>query len=265
MSTALVIDGLSIVDAQGTSLVADLSFSIEQGSVLGLVGESGSGKTLTALAVMGLLPTEVHVCGGSIKVDGIDVTTCGPKKLQAMRGSGMAMVFQEPMTALDPVMRIDRQLIEAQADENHSDIRQWVQTSLEQVGITDPQRVARSFPHELSGGMRQRVLIAMGLAATPRLILADEPTTALDAVNRREVLDLLAARAVGGAAVVLITHDLGSVRRWADYIVVMRNGRCCESGPAEQVLLSPQDPYTKALLACVPSISHTGPLPEVPL
>ncbi len=136
--------------------------------------------------------------------------------------------------------------------------------ALSEVGIDDAERVAAAFPHELSGGMRQRVLIAMGLAPEPRLILADEPTTALDAINRRDALELLASATRKGAGVLLITHDLGSVRGWADHIVVMRGGRCCEQGPTLQVLENPKHPYTKGLLECVPQRGHRGPLPELP-
>ncbi|MDP7029353.1 MAG: ABC transporter ATP-binding protein [Phycisphaerales bacterium] len=266
MTLALEVRGLVIEDTAGAKLVSDVSLEVASGSVTAVVGESGSGKTLTALAVIGLLPHEVRRTAGSIRVGGVDVTALPPNALRAMRGRDVAMIFQEPMTALNPVLRIDRQLLEARRRRVNIRGRQavaWCHEALARVGIAEPDRVARCWPHELSGGMRQRVLIAMGLAAEPRLVLADEPTTALDAVNRREVLDGLAAVAQGGAGVVLITHDLPSAGRWADQIIVMRGGVCCEAGPAREVLKAPKHPYTRGLLDCVPRPDRPGPLPEI--
>ncbi len=266
MTLSLAVRGLVIEDDTGTRLVSDLSFDVTAGSVTAIVGESGSGKTLTALAVLGLLPREVRQTAGSIAVNGVEITSLPADTIRSMRGRDMAMIFQEPMTALNPVLRIDRQLVEARCRRTPVSGRRaaaWCRDALARVGIADPARVSRCWPHELSGGMRQRVLIAMGLAGEPGLVLADEPTTALDAVNRRDVLDVLASMAARGAGVVLITHDLASVRRWADHIVVMRHGICCESGPAASVLDAPKHPYTRGLLDCVPRPDRPGPLPEI--
>jgi peptide/nickel transport system ATP-binding protein len=247
---------------QGAVLVDRLTMHIQPGSVTALVGESGSGKTLSALAVLGLLPPGIIQSGGTIRVCGEDVSS----RFGAIRGRDVTMIFQEPMTALDPVMRIDRQLLEARRRRDRCSGlqgRQWCCDALRRVGIKDAERAATAYPHELSGGMRQRVLIAMGLAPSPAVVLADEPTTALDAINRSEALELLASAAASGAGVLLITHDLGSVRGWADQVIVMRSGRCCEQGPTSDVLGNPQHPYTRALLDCVPRPDSRGPLPEL--
>jgi len=252
MTVCLDIRGLEITTADGGELVSDVSFLIESGGVTALVGESGSGKTLTALAVLGLLPAGLRQRSGAIFVNGIDLAGCTPKQRRAMRGRDMSMIFQEPMTALDPVMRIDRQMLEARRRRFSPGGREgaaWCREALVGAGIDEPARVAHAFPHELSGGMRQRVLIAMGLAASPALILADEPTTALDSINRREMLALLGGAAERGAGVLLITHDLRSVHDWADQVVVMSHGRVVESGPGEEILSSPKHSYTKDLLA----------------
>ena len=231
-----------------------------------MVGESGSGKTLTALAVLGLLPRGVIRSAGAIHIAGhvADATS----DMRSMRGSLVGMIFQEPATALNPVMRIDHQLLEARQPHHKltgGAARDWCHATLQRVGLDDPKTVARAYPHELSGGMRQRVLIAMGIAAEPALVLADEPTTALDAVHRGAMLDVLREEAKRGAGVLLITHDLASVRGWADQVEVMYAGSIRESGPADQVLSTPSDPYTKALLACVPGLKGQGPLPEMPV
>ncbi len=259
---ALEMVGVHIHHCGGAPLVEDLSVRIEPGSMTALVGESGSGKTLSALAVLGLLPPGIVHTGGSIRVCGEQV----PEHVETMRGRDVAMVFQEPMTALDPVMRIDRQLLEARRRRfacAGRRGREWCHEALQAVGIEDAERTAAAYPHELSGGMRQRVLIAMGLAPEPKLILADEPTTALDAVNRRDAMELLSAATTRGAGVLLITHDLASVRGWADRVVIMRYGRCCEQGPTSQVLANPTHSYTRGLLECVPRRGCERPLPEL--
>lgn len=265
MEHALDVIGLGVVDNSGSQLVDGVDLCVQRGRMTALVGESGSGKTMTALAVLGLLPAGVSRNAGSIRILGQDVGK-DHQLHRSMLGRDIAMVFQEPMTALNPVMRIDAQLIEARSrrmKQGGQRSQAWCMAALEAVGLERPDVVARQFPHELSGGMRQRVLLAMGLAPEPALLLADEPTTALDAVNRREALDLLGAAARGGAGVLLITHDLGSVRGWADRVVVMRSGRVCEQGEADEVLTSPQHPYTQGLLACVPRPGIRGDLPEI--
>jgi ABC-type dipeptide/oligopeptide/nickel transport system ATPase component len=243
---------LEVATTAGDILVSGVSLVIESGQTMALVGESGSGKTLTALAVLGLLPPGVRQRGGVILVNGVDTAACTKAERRAMRGRDMSMIFQEPMTALDPVMRIDRQMLEARRRRFPARGREgaaWCLETLAGGGIDDPARVAHAFPHELSGGMRQRVLIAMGLAADPTLILADEPTTALDSINRRGMLARLGRAAEGGAGVLLITHDLRSARDWADQVVVMSEGRVVESGPSEEIMARPKHPYTKELLA----------------
>ena len=259
---ALHIDGLTIVREDGSPLVEDVSLRVPSGQVTALVGESGSGKTLTALAVMGLLPGGLHQAGGRVFIDGMDLASEDRREL---RGRTVSMVFQEPMTALDPVMRIDRQMLESRGRLERlsgAAATQWCHAALASVGIEDTHRVTRSFPHELSGGMRQRVLIAMAMAAEPRLVLADEPTTALDAVNRAGVLDLIASTCVRGNGVLLVTHDLAAVRGWAQEIAVMWRGRLVETGTAAEVLDQPGHPYTAALLECVPK-GDSGRLVDV--
>jgi len=266
MTPRLEIRDLDVTTSDGVVLVSEMSLSIKPGGLTALVGESGSGKTLTALAVLGLLPASLAQRRGTVLLDGIDVSTLAAAERRAMRGRDMSMIFQEPMTALDPVMRIDRQLLEARRRRftvSGHEAAAWCVDALEAVGIEDPARVARAFPHELSGGMRQRVLIAMGLAADPALILADEPTAALDSINRRDMLAMLAAAAQNGAGVLLITHDLNAARDWADRVVVMARGRVVESGSAEEILSNPKHPYTKGLLACIPRADHAGPLLEL--
>ncbi len=193
MSPLLQVDDLCIDSPDGERIVDSVTLTVERGAMTALVGESGSGKTMTALAIMGLLPEGMVVRRGRVCVDGTDVLQT-PRWWQRHRGRTVAMVFQEPMTALDPVMRIDQQLLEARRRRGPirgTEARRWVVTALTQVGIESADQVARMYPHTLSGGMRQRVLLAMGLAADPGLLLADEPTAALDAVNRGDALDLL--------------------------------------------------------------------------
>ncbi|MBT5583134.1 MAG: ABC transporter ATP-binding protein [Phycisphaerae bacterium] len=263
MTHRLDIRGLTIETQCGEMLVDGIDLLLEAGGVAALVGESGSGKTLTALAVLGLLPPAVRRVRGEIRIDGGDICGMSESERRALRGRDVSMVFQEPMTALDPVMRIDRQMLEARRRRHAARGRtgqSWCVAALEAVGIEEPERVAHSFPHELSGGMRQRVLIAMGLAADPKLILADEPTTALDAINRRDMLETLRGAADRGAGVLLITHDLMSAHGWADTVAVMERGQIVEVGAAQEVLEHPKHPYTKHLLACVPRAGQSGPL-----
>ena len=266
MSHPLEIEGLCIADAEGRRIVDGMDLFVEQGGVTALVGESGSGKTMTAMGVLGLLPAGLSQQAGTIRVLGTDIAQ-DPTTHRSMLGRVVSMVFQEPMTALNPVMRVDAQLLEARrrvVECRGAAARAWVQQALEAVGLEEPVRVAGSYPHELSGGMRQRVLIAMGLAPEPALLLADEPTTALDAIHRNEVLDLLSAAGSRSAGVLLITHDLASVRRCADQVAVMRGGRICEQGTVADVLGNPQHPYTQGLLACVPHAGTRDALPEIP-
>lgn len=238
-------------------LVAGLSFDLHRGETLAIAGESGSGKSLTSLAIMGLLPPPaVHVSKGAILFSGKDLTQLPEQKLQQLRGSRIAMIFQEPMTALNPVMRIGDQLIEAlRAHEPLSRAQSHSRAleALRAVRLTEPERRLRQYPHELSGGMRQRVVIAMAIALRPDILIADEPTTALDVTVQRDVLDLLRdlSRELG-TALILITHDMGVVAEMADRVLVIQAGVTVETAPVRALFRRPQQEYTRALLAAVP-------------
>ncbi len=264
MMPRLSIESLHLVSQSGDDLVQCVSFDVPAGSRTALVGESGSGKSLSLLAVAGLLPPGVGQRGGHIRLDGQLVSELSAADRRSRCGIDIGMIFQEPMTALNPVLRIGAQLIEARARRTGADTStQWCEASLQEMGLPDARSLLRAWPHQLSGGMRQRVLVAMALAAGPGLVLADEPTTALDPVTRRIVLDRLSLAATQGAGVLLVTHDVSCVATWADYVIVMRSGHICESGPARLVFDHPSHPYTRGLLACVPTIWGTGRLVEL--
>ncbi|TKK87100.1 ABC transporter ATP-binding protein [Herbidospora galbida] len=237
-----------------TPAVQGLSFSVARGEVLGLIGESGSGKSATALAVMGLLPPTASTTG-SIRLDGEELTTAGEKRLTALRGRAMAIVFQDPLQAFTPVHRVGAQI--AEAIRAHQRVPRKVAARravelLDLVGIRDPHQRARSYPHEFSGGMRQRALIAMAVANRPDLLIADEPTTALDVTVQAHILDVLkTAQRETGAALLLITHDLSVVARAADRVHVLRGGLTVETGTVEEVLRAPRETYTKTLIAAM--------------
>lgn len=235
-------------------VVRDVSFELASGETLALVGESGSGKTVTALALMRLLP-EVRV-QGQVWLQGEQVLAVPERRLRALRGEAVAYVFQEPMTALNPLYTVGEQIAEALRAKRGLDARSaWARAEqvLAEVGLDDPARRARQYPHQLSGGQRQRALIAQALALQPRVLVADEPTTALDASLRVQMLQLLhELRRRHGLAVLLITHDLHLVRRFADRVVVMQQGQVVESGPTGQLMTAPAHPYTQRLLASRP-------------
>ncbi len=230
--------------------VRDVGFSIAGGQRLGLIGESGSGKSVTALAVMGLLPDNAHVCG-SVRWRGAELLELGDREMSRLRGDQIGMVFQEPMTALDPTMKVGRQVAEALRlhDSSAASARRTVIEMLGQVGLSEPRRVADSYPHQLSGGQRQRALMAMALVNSPDLLICDEPTTALDVTVQARVLETLdeVLDAVG-AACLFISHDLAVVSQVCADIMVMRHGELVETGPAARVLADPQHPYTRRLL-----------------
>ena len=241
-----------------------VSFALNAGETLALVGESGSGKSLTALSILQLLPPGA-ACSGTVTLDGQPMLGAPPTVLQQARGGTAGIVFQEPMTSLNPLHRIGRQVGEAMALHAKSPrarpARGAVASLLAEVGFPDAGRRLDAFPHQLSGGQRQRVMIAMALANDPRLLIADEPTTALDVTIQAQILDLLAEeRRARGLALLLISHDLNVVRRVADRVCVMKDGRIVEHGPVAEVFARPQHPYTRMLIAAEPS-GHPRPIP----
>lgn len=242
-----------------TTILKEVSFKLERGRTLGIVGESGCGKSMTALALMGLLPDEASV-SGRVVFDGMDLTNLTTQQWQAVRGPRIAMVFQEPMTALNPVMTVGRQLAEmllVHEGASSASARERAIELLGRVGIADPHSRVDAYPHQLSGGMRQRVMIAMALACKPDLLIADEPTTALDVSIEAQILDLLLElQQQEGMALLLISHNLAVVSEMADDMLVMYAGEVVESGPLQHVLTQPRHPYTQGLMASIPSMKH---------
>ena len=239
--------------------VADVSFEVAPGETVALVGESGSGKTVTALAIVGLIEPPGRVVSGQVRFADRDLTTLVDRELQRLRGGELAMVFQDPLSALNPSMRVGHQIAEAVRVHapalGRTAARARAVELLDQVGIAQPEARARAYPHQLSGGMRQRVMIAMAIANRPRLLVADEPTTALDVTVQAHVLEVLAtATRTTGAALLLITHDLGIVAGLADRVLVMYAGRIVESGSLDDLFRSPRHPYTRGLLAALPRL-----------
>lgn len=262
----LSVQGLSVAVQTGVGalpLIHNISFDLRRGETLALAGESGSGKSITSLAIMGLLPPPaVHVTGGAITLGPQTLTALPETEMRALRGDRVAMIFQEPMTSLNPMMTIGTQLIEAiraHTPLSQSAARAEALTALTAVRLSEPARRLVQYPHELSGGMRQRVMIAMALALKPDVLIADEPTTALDVTVQREVLELLRdLQKAQGTAILLITHDMGVVAEMADRVVIMRKGQIEETGPVDQIFADPQEPYTRELLAAVPRMGQGG-------
>ncbi|OKJ43774.1 dipeptide ABC transporter ATP-binding protein [Streptomyces sp. CB01580] len=261
---------MNLVDVSGLSIsfgdvraVEDLSFSLEAGGALGVVGESGSGKSASAYALLGLHRGTGAEVRGSIRVAGVDVDAADDAELRALRGAKAAMVFQDPLSSLDPYYAVGDQIAEVYRVHNRVSrraARARAVEVLDRVGIPDAVRRSRSRPHEFSGGMRQRALIAMALACEPRLLIADEPTTALDVTVQAQILDLLHdLRRETGMGLLLVTHDVGVAAESVDEVLVMRSGRAVERGPVGEVLVAPREPYTRALLAAVPRIPASGP------
>ncbi len=242
--------------------VEDVSFTVARNEILCIVGESGSGKSMVAHAIMGLLPKpHVRVAGGQALLQGRDVFKLSAAQQRAMRGADVGMIFQEPMTALNPLMRVGDQIEEAlraHVDMNARQRRERVIALLDDVGLPDPSELRRSYPFRLSGGQRQRVMIAIALALEPKLLIADEPTTALDVTTQKQILDLIRKiQSERDTGVMFITHDFGVVAEIADSVAVMQHGRCVELGPASEVLNRPRHDYTRALIAAVPhEIEH---------
>ena len=238
--------------------VKNVSFSMNHGGSLAIVGESGSGKSVTALSFSRLLPTPpAEFASGSIRFEGCDILAMNPAELRSVRGGGIAYVFQEPATSLNPVFTIRSQIAEGirlhrpEVKDVDAEVAKWLGT----VGIVDPEKRMRDYPHQLSGGMQQRAMIAMALACRPRLLVADEPTTALDVTVQAQILaELKRLRSEFGMALILITHNFGIIRGLCDRVAVMFRGEIVETGDTEQILRNPQHPYTKALIACVPRL-----------
>ena len=244
--TATILDGVSI--------------SVDPGETVALVGESGAGKTVLALAVMGLLPGGMGIDAGSVRVGGDELVDAPDEVVRSKRGGEMAMIFQDPQSSLHPAFRVGAQVAEAiRAHDTHASKAAAAARAVEllrRVGIPQAETRARDYPHQLSGGMRQRVVIAMAMANGPRLLIADEATTALDVTVQAQVLDVLrAAQAATGAAMLVVTHDLGVVASIADRVVVMYSGRIAEAGTVDAVLGAPAHPYTQGLLAAVPRLT----------
>ena len=273
MRSLISLQGLSIkTSSDGRSLTSDVNISLIEGEALGIVGESGSGKTITALSILGLLPRGVEVASGEINFNGENLLSIDPERLRGIRGKEISMVYQDPMTALNPVMTVGNQLLEVLDCHNHDvkDPESHVKQSLIEVGIPDPDRALKSYPHEFSGGMRQRVVIAMSLLLSPKLLIADEPTTALDVTIQRQILSLVSKqRSRRQMSMLWITHDLGVVANLVDRVAVMYAGRIVEVGTTKQIFNSPQHPYTQGLLASLPvASSHSrnrlASIPGVP-
>jgi oligopeptide transport system ATP-binding protein len=243
----------------GVRAVDGVSFQVARGEVLSIVGESGSGKSVTALSILRLLGEAGRISGGSIHFDGQDLAQLSPEAIRAIRGNKIAMIFQEPMASLNPVLTVGEQVAEPirlHRQASHVDALRLAGDLLERVSIPDARARLGDYPHQFSGGMRQRVMIAMALACEPALIIADEPTTALDVTVQAQILDLLKTLTRDlGAAMILITHDLGVVARYADRVAVMYAGRVVELAPTADLFRTPLHPYTRALMGSSPRLA----------
>ena len=267
--TCLDIEDLSI-DYDGVTAVSDVTLSVGAGEIVGVIGESGSGKSSIALALLGLLPQSAGVAAARMDVAGTDMIGIGLKELGALRGQHAAMVFQEPMSALNPVMRIGDQIAEPLLIHGLADKRTAPERALEllrMVQVPEPELRMKQFPHQLSGGLRQRVVIAIAMACNPRLLIADEPTTALDVTVQAQVLTLLdELRRRTGTGVLLISHDLGVIAQTCDRVVVMYAGQVVEQGRPADVLADPAHPYTAGLIQSIPRVTMAArtDLPTIP-
>jgi oligopeptide/dipeptide ABC transporter ATP-binding protein len=263
----LAVEGLTTAFELGGRLVPavdDVSFSIARGETLGLVGESGSGKSLTALSILRLVPPPGRITRGRVRFEGEELTRLPEREMRKVRGARIALVFQEPMSALNPVLTIGHQIAETLVVHGRAGwnaARRRAVELLAEVSVPDPERRAREYPHQLSGGLRQRALIAMALACRPALLIADEPTTALDVTIQAQILDLLRSlKAQLDLSLLLVTHDLGVVAQTADRVAVMYAGRLVEEGPVRDLFRDPRHPYTRGLLASMPGGPSGGRL-----
>ena len=239
--------------------VDGVSFHMDDGEILGLVGESGSGKSVTAMAISGLLPRRKTETAGSILLDGREMLNADREEVRKIQGKDLSVVFQEPMTSLDPVFKIGKQMVEmicAHQKVSKAEARKMAVDALNRVGIPEPEKRVRQYPHEFSGGMRQRVMIAMALACNPKILIADEPTTALDVTIQAQIMDLMRElKEKMNTAIILVTHDLGVVANFADRIQVMYAGQVVERGTAREIFYDSKHPYTWALLSSVPKLA----------
>ncbi len=262
--TLLDVQGLTTAFMTGRgeiTAIEEVSFSLKEGEILGIVGESGSGKSVTALTIMGLLPTPpARIAAGKVLFQGQELTKLSSREMQRIRGPGIAMIFQEPMTSLNPVFSIGDQIMETiKAHESlpAAALRKRAIDMLDKVGIPSAARRLDDYPHQMSGGQRQRVMIAIALACNPKLLIADEPTTALDVTIQAQILDLLMdLRDEFRMAIMIITHNMGVIAETADRVLVMYAGRVIEEAPVARVFDHPIHPYTRGLLECVPSITE---------
>ncbi len=266
MTPVLDVEGLSVdlsLPAGTLHAVQDVSFHVNKGETFSLVGESGCGKTMTALAIMGLLPANAHPRAKRIRFEGEDITHANDAQMTRIRGARMTMIFQEPMTSLDPCYTIGDQLEEVLLEHrkvSRQKARERAISLLEKVGITAAPSRLRQYPHQLSGGLRQRVMIAMSLMCGPSLIIADEPTTALDVTIQAQILSLLVSvQKEFETGMILITHDLGVVARTADRLAIMYCGQVVETGTVAEIFLQPLHPYTQGLMRCIPIPGKTRP------
>ncbi|MEO1491813.1 MAG: ABC transporter ATP-binding protein [Pseudomonadota bacterium] len=269
MSALLTVEDV-VVDFKtraGPARVLDhVSLEVGEGEILGIVGESGCGKSMTALSIMGLVPSPPgKVTSGSIRLDGVEMVGMAENDLREIRGRDIGMIFQEPMTSLNPVFTVGEQIAESVRLHENASPRAAMARAVEMlraVDIPEAELRAKAYPHQLSGGMRQRVMIAIALACRPRVLIADEPTTALDATVQAQIFDLLQdLQREMGTAILMITHDMGAIAELADRVAVMYAGRVVEKGAVETVLSAPEHPYTKGLIACVPHL-EPDPSPE---
>ncbi|MGN0644716.1 ABC transporter ATP-binding protein [Gemmiger sp.] len=240
--------------------VNGVSFNLEPGKILGIVGESGSGKSVTAYSIMQILSENGGITGGQVLYKGQDITKWSEKQMQAFRGKCCSIIFQDPMTSLNPVFTIGNQLMEAitlHTDRNKEQAKARAIEMLSLVGINEPEKRIKQYPYELSGGMRQRVMIAMALACEPDILIADEPTTALDVTIQAQILELMQdLQKKLGMAIIIVTHDLGVIASMCDEIIVMYGGRVCERGTADDIFYRPAHEYTKGLLRSIPSTQN---------
>ena len=249
-------------DAGEVKAVDGVSFRLDHGKVLGIVGESGSGKSVTAYSVMQILAPTGKIVSGSVKFDGQELVGADEKLLRSVRGNRISIIFQDPMTSLNPTYTIGRQLMEAillHTDRNRHQARERAVEMLKLVNVNEPEKRMKQYPFELSGGMRQRVMIAMALACEPDILIADEPTTALDVTIQAQILDLMRdLQKKMGMAIIMITHDLGVVAQMCDEVIVMYAGSICEQGTADEIFYNPRHEYTKGLMRSIPTAENNG-------